>query len=100
MNFRIMITFVIFVISLYFISCSKTEIVQSGKYTYETVKGDPLKARIYTLDNELKVYMTVYKNAPRIQTMIPIRVGAKNDPAENTGLAHYLSVPLKSKCSK
>ena len=49
-----------------------------------------MKARIYTLDNGLKVYMTVYKNAPRIQTMIPIRVGSKNDPAESTGLAHYL----------
>ena len=34
--------------------------------------------------------MTVYKDAPRIQTCIPVRVGSKNDPAETTGLAHYL----------
>jgi predicted Zn-dependent peptidase len=34
--------------------------------------------------------MTVYKNAPRIQTVIPVRVGHKNNPAESTGLAHYL----------
>ena len=26
---------------------------------YQTVKGDPMKTRIYTLDNGLKVYMTV-----------------------------------------
>ena len=35
---------------------------------YETVKGDPLQAKIYTLDNGLKVYMTVNKDEPRIQT--------------------------------
>lgn len=59
------------------------------KYTYETVEGDPLKTRIYTLDNGLKVYMAVNKEKPRIQTYIAVRVGSKNDPAETTGLAHY-----------
>jgi len=48
-----------------------------------------MKARIYTLDNGLKVYMTVNKETPRIQTYIAVRVGGKNDPAETTGLAHY-----------
>ncbi len=60
-----------------------------SKYRYETVKGDPLKARIYTLDNGLKVYMAVNKETPRVQTYIAVRVGAKDDPAETTGLAHY-----------
>ena len=62
-------------------SCSGT--------SYETVPGDPLNTRIYTLDNGLKVYMTVNKDEPRIQTYIAVRVGGKNDPAETTGLAHY-----------
>lgn len=57
--------------------------------TYETVEGDPMQSRIYTLDNGLKVYLTVNKETPRIQTYIPVRVGGKNDPAETTGLAHY-----------
>ncbi len=65
------------------VSCTK-----SG-YTYENVPGDPLKARIYTLDNGLKVYLSVNKDKPRIQTFIGVRVGGKNDPAETTGLAHY-----------
>ena len=56
---------------------------------YEKVKGDPLKAQIYTLDNGLKVYMTVNKEKPRLQTFIAVKVGGKNDPAETTGLAHY-----------
>ncbi len=58
-------------------------------YNYQSVPNDPLKARIYTLDNGLKVYMTVYKDAPRIQTYIAVRAGSKNDPHETTGLAHY-----------
>lgn len=56
---------------------------------YESVAGDPLGTRIYTLDNGLKVYMSVNRETPRIQTYIAVRVGGKNDPAETTGLAHY-----------
>ena len=59
-------------------------------YTYETVPNDPLNARIYTLDNGLKVYLSDYEEAPRIQTYIAVRAGSKNDPADATGLAHYL----------
>ena len=58
-------------------------------YRYESVKGDKSATRIYTLDNGLKVYMSVNKEEPRLQTMIAVRVGSKNDPAETTGLAHY-----------
>ncbi|MBQ9644938.1 MAG: insulinase family protein [Prevotella sp.] len=61
-----------------------------GKYKYETVKGDPTQTRIYTLQNGLKVYLSVNKEEPRIQTYIAVRTGSKNDPAETTGLAHYL----------
>lgn len=60
------------------------------EYKYETAQNDPLNARIYTLANGMKVYMTVYKDAPRIQTYIAVRAGSKNDPADATGLAHYL----------
>ena len=60
-----------------------------SKYKYETVKNDPLQTRIYTLDNGLKVYMSVNKEKPRIQTSIAVKVGGKNDPSETTGLAHY-----------
>lgn len=59
-------------------------------YKYESVQGDFLKTRIYTLDNGLKVYLSVNKEKPRIQTYIAVRTGSRNDPAETTGLAHYL----------
>ena len=63
---------------------------QGKDYKYETVEGDITKTRIYTLDNGLKVYLSVNKEKPRIQTYIAVRTGSKNDPAETTGLAHYL----------
>src|SRR5574344_443633 len=59
-------------------------------YSYKTYPNDPLQVREYTLDNGLKVYMSVYKDAPRVQTFIAVRAGSKNDPHETTGLAHYL----------
>ena len=61
-----------------------------SKYQYEEVKGDLSQTRIYTLKNGLKVYLSVNKEQPRIQTFIAVRTGSKNDPAETTGLAHYL----------
>ena len=64
--------------------------VQAKDYKYETVKGDLMQTRIYTLDNGLKVYLSVNSEKPRIQTYIAVRTGSKNDPAETTGLAHYL----------
>ena len=57
---------------------------------YESFANDPLNTRIYTLDNGLKVYLSVYKDAPRVQTYIAVRAYSKNDPADATGLAHYL----------
>ena len=59
-------------------------------YTYTIVPGDMMQTRIYTLDNGLKVFLSVNTEKPRIQTYIAVRTGSKNDPAETTGLAHYL----------
>ncbi|MBR4525491.1 MAG: insulinase family protein [Bacteroidales bacterium] len=56
---------------------------------YETVPGDALQTKIYTLDNGMKIFMSVNKEQPRIQTYIAVKVGSKNDPSETTGLAHY-----------
>ncbi|MDE6311913.1 MAG: insulinase family protein [Muribaculaceae bacterium] len=63
--------------------------LSAASVPYDTIPGDPIKTRIYTLPNGLKVFMSVNKKSPRIQTNIAVRVGGKNDPAETTGLAHY-----------
>ncbi|MGV3638629.1 MAG: M16 family metallopeptidase [Flavobacteriales bacterium] len=59
-------------------------------YSFTSVPGDPLQARIYTLDNGLQVWLSRNTDAPRIQTNIAVRAGSKNDPTDATGLAHYL----------
>ena len=59
-------------------------------YKYEVADSDPMGVRIYTLDNGLKVYLSVNKEKPRVTAHIAVNTGHKNDPAETTGLAHYL----------
>ena len=49
--------------------------VSCSPYKYETVKGDPLETKIYTLDNGLKVYMSVNEEAPRVKANIVVKVG-------------------------
>ena len=74
-------------VALMALSCIST---QAKDYPYEVVQGDLMQTRIYKLDNGLTVYLSVNKEKPRIQTYIAVRTGSKNDPAETTGLAHYL----------
>ncbi len=83
------------VLTAFLMSCSTKSdtqtqtVTDANGYTYEYVEGDPAKARIYTLKNGLKIYLSVNKNEPRVQTLIAVRAGAKEDPRETTGLAHY-----------
>lgn len=60
------------------------------QYKYTEVAGDPMHTRIYTLNNGLKVYLSVNKEQPRLQANIAVKTGSRNDPHETTGLAHYL----------
>jgi len=54
------------------------------------VHKGPLQVQEHTLPNGLTLYMSVNKNEPRIFTNIVVRAGSKHDPAETTGLAHYM----------
>lgn len=77
-------------LSFLFISLFSVLPAHAKEYPYAIVAGDPMQTRLYTLDNGLKVYLSVNKEKPRLQTMIAVRTGSRNDPAETTGLAHYL----------
>ncbi len=94
---NIIITYLIFNLILVLVGgCIPAEVapetgqIEKPDYTYQEVPGDPLKARIYTLDNGLKIYTTVYRDEPRIQTAIAVKAGGKTDPDDATGMAHYL----------
>jgi len=86
-------TYILFYLLFFFTVTSlfaQTKTASDGKYTYEYVDNDPMNTRIYTLDNGLKVYMSINKDAPRIQTYIAVAAGSKNDPHDAQGLSHYL----------
>ena len=51
---------------------------------------DPLAAQIYELDNGLQIFLTENHEEPRFYAEIAVRAGSKHDPADGTGLAHYL----------
>ena len=59
------------------------------RLAFQTVPRDPIQTRIYTLENGLRLFMTVNREEPRVQTEIAVRAGSKHDPADATGLAHY-----------
>lgn len=69
-------------------------------FPYETVENDPLEVKQYTLSNGLKIFMSVNTEEPRIYTNISVRSGSKQDPAETTGLAHYMEHMLFKGTSK
>ena len=55
-----------------------------------SIPGDPMTTQCYTLSNGLKVFLSENHQSPRISAHIAVRTGSRNDPAETTGLAHYL----------
>ncbi|HAW51251.1 MAG TPA: peptidase M16 [Flavobacteriales bacterium] len=82
------LTGALFIVPMIFVSCSSES--ETSKWKYEEVENDPLQTRIYKLENGLTVYLSLNKDKPRVQTNIAVRAGSKYDPAETTGLAHYL----------
>lgn len=88
MKFSKVLLFIALAVTLALASCKQKQL--QSKYSYESVANDPLNARIYTLKNGLKVYITVNPREPRVQTYVAVRAGSKSDPKETTGLAHYL----------
>lgn len=89
----------LFSLSLLFLACfsliaqdrvSTFSEEKTEKWTVRKFEGDPLNVRIYTFKNGLTLITSKNTRTPRIQTMVAVRTGSKNDPANNTGLAHYL----------
>ena len=45
---------------------------------------------IHRLSNGMTVYLSTDRQQPRFTAWIAVRAGSRNDPADSTGLAHYL----------
>lgn len=52
--------------------------------------GVSLPVEQFTLENGLKVYLSPNPQEPRFSARVVINAGAKRDPVESTGIAHYL----------
>ena len=78
------------ILTVFFLNSCSNKTESTSKYKYETVENDITNTLIYTLDNGLKIYMSINKDEPRIQTNIAVNTGSKQDPSDATGLAHYL----------
>jgi len=63
---------------------------KSGGYSYKYVTNDPMQTRFYTLSNGLTVILSPTHKEPRMHFFIATKAGSKTDPADHTGLAHYL----------
>jgi len=72
-----------------------TLMVASGlQAAYKLVQApladDPMQVSIYQLDNGLTVYLSENHESPTFRSEIVVRSGSRDDPADATGLAHYL----------
>jgi len=74
--------------------------LKQRKVPFYTIPNDPLNVQQYTLPNGLKLFLSVNKNEPRVFTNIVVRAGSKHDPADTTGLAHYMEHMLFKGTSK
>lgn len=63
---------------------------KAAGYSYKYVSGDPMQTRFYTLKNGMTVILSPAHKEPRMQVYIATKAGSKTDPADHTGLAHYL----------
>lgn len=70
--------------------CMQSVLGQSNVKITPSLANDLYNVKEYTLKNGLKVFISVNKETPRVQTMIAVKAGSKYDPAQTTGLAHYL----------
>src|SRR5690348_4589966 len=58
-------------------------------FTAAVAQSD-IQLQTFQLDNGLKVYLLPDKNATKTLGAVAVNAGSKNDPADATGLAHYL----------
>ena len=59
------------------------------KYQFKTIKDDIYDTHYIELENGLKIYLVKNDKKPTVEVRAYFNVGSKNDPQDNTGLAHY-----------
>ena len=70
-------------------SVAQTEIrlyadTKTDKWTVRKFENDPLNVRVYTFNNGLQLLTSNQNKEPRIYTMVAVKTGSANDPADHT----------------
>jgi len=65
-----------------------------GLWAPETIEApladDPLGVTVHRLSNGMTVYLSPNRLEPRVTARVAVRAGSRQDPADSTGMAHYL----------
>jgi predicted Zn-dependent peptidase len=72
---------------------TRTEILAASDLPPEqpkTLAGDPMDVTVHRLANGMTVYISTNREKPEFAAWVTVRTGSRNDPADSTGLAHYL----------
>jgi predicted Zn-dependent peptidase len=70
-----------------FAAAGRGELPKTNK---RPLKGDPMRVTVHRLKNGLTVFLSPNGQDPRITAWIATRAGGAQDPADSTGMAHYL----------
>jgi len=62
----------------------------SVSYETSVFEKDPISVKEIKLQNGLTVFLTENHDKPQIFGAVVVKAGGKNDPADATGMAHYL----------
>lgn len=54
------------------------------------ISGDEMGVTVHRLSNGMTVFISTDRQKPRFSAWIGTRAGSRHDPADSTGLAHYL----------
>ncbi|HRE96111.1 MAG TPA: pitrilysin family protein, partial [Flavobacteriales bacterium] len=73
-------------VSLSILTC----ITASAQLQPVTFKNDPIGLKQYQLKNGLTVFLSENHDIPQVFGAVVVKTGGKKDPADNTGMAHYL----------
>ncbi|MFH1319453.1 MAG: insulinase family protein [Bacteroidota bacterium] len=71
-------------------SLAKPQAGKKKETQLKTYPNDPINVKQYTLKNGLTVMLSENHDVPQVFGMVVVKAGGKNDPADATGLAHYL----------
>lgn len=64
--------------------------ILNAQTPYKTYSNDPIAVKEFTLSNGLTVMLSENHDSPKVFGAVVVKTGGKKDPADNTGMAHYL----------